>query len=123
MAGAVCCKPQLYPPQCDCAYNQRMEQGKPAVDNGYVEVYEAADEALAIAILDLLRQAGIAAVPYPYARGYAGIVFGDRAGFTWGEIVVPIADEEQALELIGGFLGTMGMLEEAELEPESETGT
>jgi hypothetical protein len=113
MAGADCCKRQLYPPLPFTPYNLRMGNTSPDSGNGYVKVCDVADEALALALLELLRSAGIAAVPYPYARGYSGLVFGDTVRFGWGEIVVPSADEEKAAELIGGFLGTMGMLEEA----------
>lgn len=81
-----------------------------------VKVMQPETEQVAISVVDLLRDAGVFAVLYPYPRSYVEILFGEAAQPAWGEILVRRAQAEKADELIGGFLGTLGLLAPAEHE-------
>jgi hypothetical protein len=85
-----------------------------------VTVYDAVDELMANSIRDLLLQNGVPAMVKSGSgiEGYL-VILGGAAMFR-GEVQVDETDAERALELIGGFLGHLGLLEEAELEPEVE---
>jgi hypothetical protein len=86
-----------------------------------VPVYVAVDEFMAVSVRDLLLQNGVPAVikTAPGIEGYLSII-GGRAMYQ-GDVLVSPADEDRALELIGGFLGTLGELAEADEEPAPET--
>lgn len=79
-----------------------------------VVIYEATDELMANSVRDLLLQSGIGAVLRQ--RHLPGYGIRDPLKFgVWGEVLVYAQDREKAEELIAGFLGTLGMLEEADL--------
>jgi hypothetical protein len=82
-----------------------------------VAVYKATDELLANSVRDLLLQNGVAAMVRP--ASVVGYGFKDVTSIgIWGEVLVYDKDAERAEELIAGFLGTLGYLEEAGLDPE-----
>jgi len=89
-------------------------------DDELIQIYEAADELMALSIRDLLLEADLPVMLRPYGSpvmGFAGMLLPGGLLGLWGEVLVYRRDEERALELIGGFLGDLGMLEEAEQEP------
>lgn len=79
---------------------------------GLVVVYEAVDELSALSVRDLLLQNSIPAV----IRSEEVSAFGGAVGGfnCWGEVLVNEENIEKALELIGGFEGTLGELAELE---------
>lgn len=87
-------------------------------DDELVTVYYANREFDGIAIRDLLDQAGIPCMLRGSrdAGGYFNVYFGTL--MYGGEVQVFARDAEKATELIAGFHGTLGMLEE--VEPERE---
>lgn len=76
-----------------------------------VAVYEAPDVLLANSVRDLLLQNGIPAILQSReVEQIIGIPVSLSGSF--GEVLVEPQDAERAEELIAGFLGTLGMLEE-----------
>ena len=85
-----------------------------------VVVYDATDELMANSIRDLLLQSGIGSMIRPrHVPGYGGLMADPLKFGTWGEVLVYDKDLEKAEELIAGFLGTLGMLAEADLEEQA----
>ncbi|MCC7479042.1 hypothetical protein IT575_11370 [bacterium] len=85
-----------------------------------ITVFHANSEFEGISIRDLLLQNGIPTIltSASGASGYLNVYMGT---VLWhGEVQVYARDAEKAEELVCGFLGTLGMLEEAEPEPEQE---
>jgi hypothetical protein len=81
-----------------------------------VVVYNATDELLANSVRDLLLQNGIGAMVRPRHFAAYGVLVPDlNMSGIWGEVLVYDKDMERAEELIAGFLGTLGLLAEAEL--------
>jgi hypothetical protein len=74
-----------------------------------VQLYPTPDELMALSVRDLLLQNGIGAL-YRRDDALAGL---QVMTIQFGEILVEEADLERAEELLGGFLGTLGMLTEA----------
>jgi hypothetical protein len=73
-------------------------------------VYTAQDEFLALSIRDLLAADGIQCLLFSNELpGFGGVTWLDR---PWGEVRVEEEDADRALELIGGFLGSLGELTE-----------
>jgi hypothetical protein len=76
------------------------------------KVYNTNDELLAYSVRDLLLQNGVPALLRTYdGLAMAGIAPEVVGGFA--DVEVEAEDYERALELIGGFLGTLGELKEA----------
>jgi len=79
---------------------------------GLVVVYEAADEFSALSVRDLLQQNGVPAmIRSEEVSAFGGAITGFNC---WGEVLANEEDLEKALELIGGFEGTLGELAELE---------
>ena len=83
-----------------------------------VVVFDALTEFDAQTIVDLLRENSIPALVR--TNIIAGIDLGFVQGVNpgWGTVSVPEEHVEKALELIAGFRGSLGMLEEFEGEAE-----
>lgn len=79
----------------------------------WIEVFTAPDALAANSVLALLAEAGLSPRLIQQSSGLADYIIGSALVVSWGRIEVPADEAEKALELIGGFLGTMGMLEEA----------
>jgi hypothetical protein len=81
-----------------------------------VVVFEALTEFDAQSIADLLSQNGM--TPLVRSNFVAGLDLGllNRGAACWGTVSVPEELEEKARELIAGFMGSLGMLDEAEEE-------
>jgi len=77
-------------------------------------VYCAPDEFHAISVRDLLVQSGIPAlIRHNELPMYGGTTFLLR---DWGEVLVDEAEYERSLEVVGGFIGTLGELVESKEE-------
>ena len=83
-------------------------------------VYEADDEYMAVNVRDLLEQDDIPVMIKPNV--IAGFNFNlGMGGYCWGSVLVNDEHAEKARELIAGFLGTLGMLEEID-QPDGDSG-
>ncbi|MCB1188370.1 DUF2007 domain-containing protein [bacterium] len=83
-----------------------------------VSVFKAPSEFLAMTIRDLLDENGIPCMIR--SDEIAGYGFAPRGYF--GDVLVFAEDEDRALELIGGFRGTLGQLAEYETTDEDVNG-
>src|SRR5689334_21667344 len=85
-----------------------------------VSVYASHKEYEAQAVLDMLLQEGLSAYPFsradPSSVGMGNLTMGSGIDVAQFEVFVEPQQEERALELVGGFLGTLAMLEELTLE-------
>lgn len=79
-----------------------------------ISVYKAQNELMALTVKDMLDENKVACMIR--TNVIAGIDWSLKA--IWGEVLVFAADEDRALELIGGFQGTLGMLSEHVEDPE-----
>jgi hypothetical protein len=76
-----------------------------------VKVYEAPDELMANSIAALLQKDGIKAIIDSHeSRAFPGLA--EELDGRWGDVLVHTRDENKSLELIGGFLGSLGELGE-----------
>ena len=92
----------------------------PKPEEELLTVFHANSEFDGISVRDLLLQAGIPAM-LTAASGVSGYLNIYMGSLVWhGEVQVFARDIEKAEELVCGFLGTLGMLEEAELPEEKE---
>ncbi len=82
-----------------------------------VVVYRATDELMANSVRDTLRENGVNALVRPMFVASIGIQNPYDFGI-WGEVLVDPRDLERAEEYTAGFLGTLGLLEEAEVSAE-----
>lgn len=82
----------------------------------WVDVFEAPDALAANSVLALLAEAQLPARLIRLNGGLGEAIIGSAPLGAWASIQVEDASVERALELIGGFLGTMGLLEEAVVE-------
>jgi hypothetical protein len=74
--------------------------------------YTADVEFMAQAVCDMLLQYGLGAMIRSFSvSGYNFAM--PFSGGAWGEVLVEERDLERARELVGGFLGSLGELEEA----------
>lgn len=85
---------------------------------GLMTIYKAPDELMARSVRDMLTQARIKAMIHRYESHIFGSIFDGTMFRYWGEVKIDEADHERASELIGGFLGTLGELAEANGEEE-----
>ena len=76
-----------------------------------VKVYDLHDEFTAVSLKDLLEQNGIPSMVRKNEVPGFGFAFDHR---TWAELLVNEQDAEKALELIAGFMGSLGELAEAD---------
>lgn len=78
----------------------------------WVCVYEAPDVLGTNSVIALLEEAGIPARLVKAGKELPGFIVGEGPLTSAGTIMVPETEVEKALELIGGFLGSLGMLDE-----------